>query len=96
MEITPEMIHCDGYPFSGVHFFGKKYIEGAISKLYLKNKKTIFSGTLEKILDTVYFYDRELLHYVTPAKNISENEIAYRQILAISFSLKNSEYDIID
>ena len=96
VEITPELIHCDGYPFSGVHFWGKNNIDGADSKLYLKDETEICSGRLENILDTVYFYDRELLHYVTPATNTSSSEMAYRQILAISFSLPNSKYNIVD
>lgn len=95
VEITPEKIHCDGYPFSAVHFWGRNNVTGAESKLYTKeNQEEILSGTFENILDTIYFFDREMLHYVTPAKN-ETNELAYRQIIAISFSLPGTEYDTI-
>lgn len=95
IEITPEGIHCDGYPFSGVHFWGRHNIEGATSKVYDKQSNVIDSGTYQEILDTTYFLDRELQHYVTPATNPSESEMGYRQIIAISFSRPRTEHDIV-
>lgn len=95
IEITPEGIHCDGYPFSGVHFWGRHNIEGATSKVYDKQSNVIDSGTYQEILDTTYFLDRELQHYVTPATNPSESEMGYRQIIAISFSRPGTEHDIV-
>ncbi|WP_442514111.1 2OG-Fe dioxygenase family protein [Pseudomonas promysalinigenes] len=96
IEITPEGIHCDGYPFSGVHFWGRHNVEGATSNIYDKQSNVIDSGTYLNILDTTYFLDRELQHYVTPAINPSASEMGYRQIIAISFSRPGSEHDIID
>ncbi|MGE7096665.1 2OG-Fe dioxygenase family protein [Pseudomonas fulva] len=95
IEITPEGIHCDGYPFSGVHFWGRHNIEGATSKVYDKQSNVIDSGTYQEILNTTYFLDRELQHYVTPATNPSESEMGYRQIIAISFSRPGTEHDIV-
>jgi len=95
VEITPEKIHCDGYPFSAVHFWGKNNIAGAESKLYNNNESEILSAMFENILDTLFFFDREMLHYVTPASTKDNSIDGYRQIIAISFSLPGSDYDIV-
>lgn len=94
-EITPEKIHCDGYPFSAIHFWGKKNILGTKSKLYTNDKSEIFSDTFENVLDTLFFFDREMLHYVTPVSTKDNSINGYRQIIAISFSLPGSDYDIV-
>jgi hypothetical protein len=95
IEITPEGVHCDGYPFSGVHFWGRKNVEGAISKVYSKQEDLVESGMYQDILDTTYFLDREMLHYVTPALNPSSTETGFRQIIAVSFSRPGTDHDII-
>lgn len=95
IEITPEGIHCDGYPFSAVHFWGRENIDGAMSQIFSHDGALLVTGTYKNILDTTFFLDRELQHYVTPATNTSDSEIAYRQIIAISFSLPGSDYDVV-
>ncbi len=94
IEITPEGIHCDGYPFSGVHFWGKRNVDGAQSRLYLSPEQQVACTTYESILDTTYFLDREMLHYVSPARTADITQPAYRQIIAISFAIPGTEYDI--
>ncbi len=93
IEITPEGVHSDGYPFSGVHFWGKENISGAQSKLYTSEKEEVCSETFEETLDTIYFFDKDMFHYVTPA--MAEGKGAYRQILAISFSKPDTDYDTV-
>ncbi|QNT78409.1 2OG-Fe dioxygenase family protein [Entomobacter blattae] len=95
IEITPEGIHCDGYPFSGVHFWGRHNVEGAQSQIFTKDEILVDSGTYQNILDTTFFLDREMLHYVTPAINPTDTQMGFRQIIAVSFSRPGSEYDII-
>lgn len=95
LEITPEGIHSDGYPFSGVHFWGKANVAGAESRLYFEGDKPVAAATYERILDTTYFLDREMLHYVTPARTLDPSVSAFRQIIAISFSKPGTEHDIV-
>ncbi|PQO96721.1 MULTISPECIES: 2OG-Fe dioxygenase family protein [Pseudomonas] len=95
LEITPEGIHCDGYPFSGVHFWGRNNVDGAESRLYSAQEEQLAATTYLEILDTTYFLDRDMRHYVTPARNIHAHEMAYRQILAISFSRPGTAFDIV-
>ncbi|CEL27024.1 MULTISPECIES: 2OG-Fe dioxygenase family protein [Pseudomonas] len=95
LEITPEGIHCDGYPFSGVHFWGRNNVEGAESRLYDIHEHQLASTTYQEILDTTYFLDRDMRHYVTPARNSHTHAMAYRQILAISFSRPGTAFDIV-
>jgi hypothetical protein len=93
IEITPEGIHSDGYPFSGVHFWGKYNISGAQSKLYTSEKFELCTEIFEETLDTIYFFDKDMFHYVTPAE--TDEKGGYRQILAISFSKPGTPYDTV-
>lgn len=95
LEITPEGIHCDGYPFSGVHFWGKENVAGAESQIFSSDRQLLAAATYEGILDTTFFLDREMLHYVTPAATLDSEKPAYRQIIAISFSKPGTAYDTI-
>ncbi|MDO6705084.1 2OG-Fe dioxygenase family protein [Photobacterium sp. 1_MG-2023] len=94
-EITPEGIHSDGYPYSAVHFWGRENVEGAYSKLYDADKNELITVQYTDILDTTFFFDREMFHYVTPARTVDPETGGYRQIIAISFSLPGSEYDTV-
>jgi hypothetical protein len=95
VEITPEGIHCDGYPFSGVHFWGRDNVEGAQSRLYQLDRTQVAETTYESVLDTTFFMDREMLHYVTPARTRDQGRPGWRQIIAISFSRPGTAYDIM-
>ncbi|TWI56538.1 hypothetical protein IQ22_00988 [Pseudomonas duriflava] len=95
VDITPEGIHCDGYPFSGVHFWGKRNVKGAESRLYAADGTPLAAVTYENILDTTFFLDREMKHYVTPASTLDPKRPAFRQIIAISFSKPGTRYDIV-
>lgn len=95
VEITPEGIHSDGYPFSAVHFGGKENITGANSCIYTKQQEQIIEIRFEEFLDTLYFKDRELMHYVTPASTSDNSKKGYRQIIAISFSMPGTDYDTV-
>lgn len=95
LDITPEGIHCDGYPFSGVHFWGRENVAGAESQLFDKQTNLLAKTTYQSILDTTYFLDRELQHYVTPARTNETDKPAYRQIIAISFSKPGTAYDTV-
>ncbi len=94
-EITPEGIHSDGYPYSAVHFWGKNNIDGAESRVYTKDEEQLASITFNDVLDTLFFRDRDLKHYVTPATTADESKSGYRQIIAISFSIPGSDYDTV-
>jgi hypothetical protein len=95
LEITPEGVHCDGYPFSGVHFWGKNNVGGAHSRLYRPDRTQVAEATYENVLDTTFFLDREMLHYVSPARTLDPTRAGWRQIIAISFSMPGTEYDIV-
>ncbi|NET04163.1 MAG: 2OG-Fe dioxygenase family protein [Symploca sp. SIO2B6] len=90
-SVTPEGIHSDGYPFAAVHLMTKKDIAGGESRVYTLDGDQLASLTFEKPLDSLWFEDRFMKHYVTPISNKEEVE-AHRDILAISFSLPDSPY----
>lgn len=88
---TPEGIHSDGYPFAGVHLINRKNITGGESRVYSADSEQLASLTFEQPLDSLWFEDRLMKHYVTPISNNEDSE-AHRDILAISFSLPDSPY----
>jgi len=89
--VTPEGIHSDGYPFAGVHLINKNNVEGGQSTVYAYDEKPLATLTFENPLDSLWFEDRNLKHYVTPISS-TNGESGHRDILAISFSLPNSSY----
>ncbi len=95
LEITPEGIHSDGYPFSAVHFGGKLNVAGAESQLLDWDDNVIAAATYENRLDTTFFLDREMQHYVTPASTREQASGGYRQIIAISFSQPGGDYETV-
>jgi hypothetical protein len=78
-----------------VHFWGRHNVAGAESRLYTPQEEQLAAITYEDILDTTFFLDRDMRHYVTPARNIHSHEMAFRQILAISFSRPGTAFDIV-
>jgi len=88
---TPEGIHSDGYPFAGVHLINRKNITGGESRVYTVDSEQLASLTFKEPLDSLWFEDRLMKHYVTPISNNGDSE-AHRDILAISFSLPDSPY----
>lgn len=89
--VTPEGIHSDGYPFAGVHLMNRRGIIGGESSVYTHAEKRLATITFESPLDSLWFEDRNLKHYVTPISSVGEGH-GSRDILAISFSLPDSPY----
>ena len=91
-DITPEGIHSDGYPFACLHLITRHHAAGAESFVYDRAENVIVQGTLLFPLDTVVFHDRDLLHYTSPMVAVEGH--AHRDVLAISFSLPDSPYEM--
>jgi hypothetical protein len=95
IEITPEGKHSDGYPFAGVHFWGRQNVDGAQSQLFDADERPLGSTTYQQVLDTTFLLDREIKHYVSPARATHPELPGHRQIIAISFSLPGSAHDTV-
>lgn len=91
-DITPEGIHSDGYPFACLHLITRHQAAGTESFVYDRAGSVILQGTLSLPLDTVVFYDRDLLHYTSPMVAVGAR--AHRDVLAVSFSLSDSPYEM--
>ena len=89
--ITPEGIHSDGYPFASVHLVDRESVDGAVSSVYTQDERELARLTFEEPLDSLFFEDRALKHYVTPMHGTGRGP-CYRSILAISFSLADSPF----
>lgn len=90
--ITPEGVHCDGYPFAGVHLINRVGVAGGESSVYTGEGERLASLTFERPLDSLWFEDRRMKHYVTPISAAGEVP-GHRDLLAISFSLPGSPYE---
>ena len=89
--VTPEGVHSDGYPFAGVHLMNRHNVTGGLSTVYTAAAEPLASLTFEVPLDSLFFEDRNMRHYVTPISAAKGSE-GWRDILAISFSLPDSPY----
>jgi hypothetical protein len=95
LEVTPEGIHCGGTPFSGVHLWGKSNLAGAHSQLFKADGTRVAVTTHEQVLDTTFFLDREMQHYVTPATTDHHQLPAWRQAITISFARPGTAHDFV-
>lgn len=94
IDITPEGVHSDGYPFAGVHFFGRENVSGAESWLYDWEQRPLGSTVYDTILDSTFLIDKRMKHYVTPMASIADN-YGYRDLLAISFSIEGTDHETL-
>jgi hypothetical protein len=91
--VAPEGIHSDGYPFASLHLVRRSNVLGGDSALYDADGTELFATSLRHPLDTIYFEDGRLKHSVTPIQGLP-GAVGIRDILAVSFSLPNSGFEV--
>ncbi|MEV0375292.1 2OG-Fe dioxygenase family protein [Streptomyces sp. NPDC050636] len=94
-DVVPEGIHSDGYPFAALHLIARVNVAGGESSLRTWDEEELLAKTtFRKPLDTLIFEDRRMKHYTTPISAPRAGE-GHRDVLAVSFSLPNSPYEIL-
>lgn len=90
--VTPEGVHSDGYPFAAVHLVDRVDVGGGESSVYDAEGRLLATGSFVEPLDSLFFLDRDMKHYVTPITGSHHTRPGRRSILAVSFSLAGSQH----
>jgi hypothetical protein len=89
---TPEGIHRDGADWAVVLMINYHNIEGGITTIYDHERRAISSCTLIEPLDVVLIDDHRVLHDVSSVKRHNPDQVAYRDVLVLTFQGKETSY----
>ena len=86
---TPEGIHRDGVDFVIVVMIKRVNIDSGATTIYDLDNQLVGEFTLRESFDMVLVNDRKLYHGVTPITQLDADTEAFRDVLVITFKLKN-------
>ena len=86
---TPEGIHRDGVDFVIVVMIKRVNIDSGATTIYDLDNQLVGEFTLRESFDMVLVNDRKLYHGVTPITQLDDDTEAFRDVLVITFKLKN-------
>ena len=86
---TPEGVHRDGVDFVIVVMIKRVNIDSGATTIYDLDNQLVGEFTLRESLDMVLVNDRKLYHGVTPVTQLDADIEAFRDVLVITFKLKN-------
>jgi hypothetical protein len=86
---TPEGIHRDGVDFVIVVMIKRVNIDSGATTIYDLDNQLVGEFTLRESFDMVLVNDRKLYHGVTPITQLDADSEAFRDVLVITFKLKN-------
>ena len=86
---TPEGVHRDGVDFVIVVMIKRVNIDSGATTIYDLDNQLVGEFTLRDPFDMVLVNDRKLYHGVTPITQIDADTEAFRDVLVITFKLKN-------
>ena len=86
---TPEGVHRDGVDFVIVVMIKRVNIDSGATTIYDLDNQLVGEFTLRDPFDMVLVNDRKLYHGVTPITQLDADTEAFRDVLVITFKLKN-------
>lgn len=86
---TPEGVHRDGVDFVIVVMIKRVNIDSGATTIYDLENQLVGEFTLRESFDMVLVNDRKLYHGVTPITQLDADTEAFRDVLVITFKLKN-------
>jgi hypothetical protein len=86
---TPEGVHRDGVDFVIVVMVKRVNIDSGATTIYNLDHQLVGEFTLRDSFDMVLVNDRKLYHGVTAITQLDADEEAFRDVLVITFKLKN-------
>jgi len=86
---TPEGVHRDGVDFVIVVMIKRVNIDSGATTIYNLDHQLVGEFTLRDSFDLVLVNDRKLYHGVTPITQLEAAAEAFRDVLVITFKLKN-------
>ncbi|MCP4766085.1 MAG: 2OG-Fe dioxygenase family protein [Gammaproteobacteria bacterium] len=87
---TPEGVHRDGVDFVLVVMIKRVNIDSGATTIYDLDNRLIGEFTLREPFDMVLVNDRKLYHGVTPITQLDADAEAFRDVLVITFKLKDN------
>lgn len=81
---TPEGVHQDGAEYVFIMLVKRHNIKGGVTRLY-RDRKTVFEDILKHPGDAVLLNDQKLFHSVSPIHPLRKGELAYRDVLVMTF-----------
>ena len=94
-DVVPDGMHSGGYPFAGLHLIARVNVAGGGSSLLTWDEGHLLARTtFREPLDTLIFEDRRMKHHTMPISAPRERE-GHRDVLAVSFSLPDSPYEVL-
>ena len=87
---TPEGVHRDGVDFVIVVMIKRVNIDSGATTIYDLDNQLVGEFTLRESFDMVLVNDRKLYHGVTPITQLDPDTEAFRDVLVITFKLKNA------
>jgi hypothetical protein len=87
---TPEGVHRDGVDFVIVVMIKRVNIDSGATTIYDLDNQLVGEFTLRDPFDMVLVNDRKLYHGVTAISQIDADTEAFRDVLVITFKLKNT------
>ena len=86
---TPEGVHRDGVDFVIVVMIKRVNIDSGATTIYDLDNQLVGEFTLRESFDMVLVNDSKLYHGVTPITQLDADTEAFRDVLVITFKLKN-------
>jgi hypothetical protein len=86
---TPEGVHRDGVDFVIVVMIKRVNIDSGATTIYDLDNRLVGEFTLRESFDMVLVNDRRLYHGVTPITQLDAEAEAFRDVLVITFKMKN-------
>lgn len=88
---TPEGVHRDGVDFVLVMMVKRVNISSGTTTMHDLELRNLDSFTLIEPLDAAIVNDHRCMHGVTPVEQIDKSQVAYRDVLVVTFRRKFKE-----
>lgn len=87
---TPEGVHRDGVDFVIVVMIRRSNIDSGATTIYDLENRLVGEFTLRDSFDMVLVNDRRVYHGVTPITQLDGDKEAYRDVLVITFKIREA------
>ena len=84
-EAAPEGPHHDGEEFGIIQLVNRRNVTGGVNVIYSNEQEPMSSFTLQDTMDTLFLWDPDVMHWVSPVYPVDPAEPGIRDTLLIGF-----------